>query len=354
MIDGLLALVVTLMLVVGFHECGHALAARLLSVKIQRVAIGFGKPLWQRVSRSGLEWVWGRWPLGGYVSLLNTRIKPVDPPDVPRSFDHQAVWVRCLILLAGGVANGLLAWVGFAVFYALGHQESSAVIKTVIPQTLSATAGLVAGETLVAINAIPVRSWQTASMQLLAALGQSNVRVIVQTAQGHLLERTLDLSSPSLFKRAQGFWRCIGLEPDGSRLHLIEGQPLTQAVLQAAETLVQWLFFFLIVIKQVLLARLPVFLLLGPMGLFEVAATSWIHGISVFSYFIASLSLAVGFVNLLPIPGLDGGSIGYALLEKIRGKPVSIALEVLLHRLATIALLVFLAQLLGNDLQRIL
>lgn len=71
-----------------------------------------------------------------------------------------------------------------------------------------------------------------------------------------------------------------------------------------------------------------------------------------FLYFIASLSLTVGFVNLLPVPGLDGGSMVYVLLEKIRGKPISIAMEVLLHRLALILFMLIFVQLILNDLAR--
>ncbi len=81
---------------------------------------------------------------------------------------------------------------------------------------------------------------------------------------------------------------------------------------------------------------IPFAVLLGPIGLLAASAGSFMQGLAVFLYFIASLSLAVGLVNLFPIPGLDGGSIIYALVEKIRGKPVPIAWELLLHRLAMI------------------
>ena len=81
---------------------------------------------------------------------------------------------------------------------------------------------------------------------------------------------------------------------------------------------------------------------------------SFLQGLVVFLYFISSLSFAVALINLFPIPGLDGGSIMYALIEKIRGKPVSVGMEVLLHRLIFIVFCLVLVQLLLNDLQRLM
>jgi len=106
------------------------------------------------------------------------------------------------------------------------------------------------------------------------------------------------------------------------------------------------------VLKQVLSGTVPFLLLLGPLGLLMTMVHSFLQGLAVFLYFIANLNLAVAIVNLLPLPGLDGGAIVYTCIEKIRGKPISVALEVLLHRLAMIALCVLFIQLIMNDVQR--
>jgi len=121
---------------------------------------------------------------------------------------------------------------------------------------------------------------------------------------------------------------------------------------QANATIIQWLYFFLMVLKQLIIGAIPFSVLLGPIGLFAVSITSLSQGIVVFMFFIASLSTAVALVNLFPIPGLDGGSILYALIEKIRGKPLSVAMELLLYRLVVIVFALLLVHLLMNDLQR--
>ncbi len=112
------------------------------------------------------------------------------------------------------------------------------------------------------------------------------------------------------------------------------------------------LYFFLVMLKQLFTGHIPFAALLGPLGLFTAMVNSFLQGLAVFLYFIASLSLSVALVNLFPIPGLDGGSIVYALVEKVRGKPASIAMEILLHRLMFIAFSLVLVQLILNDMQR--
>ena len=101
----LLAIVLSLLIVVGLHEAGHAYAARIFNVNVTRISIGFGKPLFRWQGKNGCEWVWSLWPLGGYVRLLNTRIQPVSKKEITRCFDKKSVGARCLILLAGPAVN---------------------------------------------------------------------------------------------------------------------------------------------------------------------------------------------------------------------------------------------------------
>ncbi len=103
-------------------------------------------------------------------------------------------------------------------------------------------------------------------------------------------------------------------------------------------------------IKQIVTGVVPLSFLLGPLGLITVSANALAYGSSTFMIFIASLSAAVGLMNLFPIPGLDGGSIFWTLLEKMRGKPISIAFEWLCFQFAKIAFYVLLIQLVVNDI----
>ncbi len=357
MIAALLSLILTLILVIGFHEAGHAWAAKLFAVRIQRISIGFGKPLlhWKGKAQSH-DWVWSAWPLGGYVQLLNSRIQPVPAKDLPFSFDKKPIWTRCIILLAGALANLLTAWLTLTIMFMMGYEQHSAVIHQVIPQTVASKAGLKAGDRFMEVAGKKTDSWQEVGMRLIMNMGKTDVVALMRTTEGGVRKVRLDLSPKHYNWQDPSLLIALGIEPDSKNLNKvhIKGESLGKASSQAVYRSIQLVGFFLVMLKQLLTGAIPFAMLLGPLGLLIVSANSLLQGLAMFLYFIASLSLAVGLVNLLPLPGLDGGSIMYALVEKIRGKPLSVAMEILLYRLTMIWLALLLLQLLMNDLQRYL
>ncbi|WP_419418973.1 M50 family metallopeptidase [Legionella sp. D16C41] len=354
MFIALLAIVLTLLLVVGLHEAGHALAAKFFGVKIQRISIGFGKPIFCWKDRKGQEWVWAMWPLGGYVKLLNSRIQQVKPEQYSVCFDKRPAWQRIIILLAGGVANFFVALLALTIFYLVGHQQLTPVIKDVVPNSIAANAGLKPADHFISIENWPTNSWQEVGNILIVNLGKSAVTATVTDAQQ--IERKINLNLNANFtKNTKGLAGFLGLSIDKSPQFKQQVVPKSflAAIVESLRTIWRMFFFLLLALKQVLIGAIPFSLLLGPIGIISVSVSSLHEGLITFLYFIANFSLAVGLVNLFPIPGLDGGSILLTILEKIRGKPVSIALEVLLYQLAFIAFVVFLVQLISNDLQRL-
>ncbi|KTD08686.1 M50 family metallopeptidase [Legionella jamestowniensis] len=352
MLWAILAILLTLILVVGIHEAGHALAARIFGVKIQKISIGFGKPLITWTTKAGQKWVWALWPLGGYVQLLNSRIQPVSEEELPFCFDKQPVWKRCIILLSGAFANLIAAWLALTLLFMVGYQQTPPRVQTVTTDSIAGTAGLKSGDRFLSLGDQKVNSWQETGMRLIMMLGKNNVPAVVEDNQGRHRPITLNLSQWR-YQRGQSLLQTLGIEPEsGMTKGQVKGETFFNAFAHAVTKSLQLLSFFLVMLKQVLTGVIPFAVLLGPIGLFTASVTSFVQGFTVFLYFIASLSLAVGLVNLFPIPGLDGGLIMYALLEKIRGKPLSVPMEILLHQLATIIFVVLLIQLILNDLQR--
>lgn len=342
--------VLILLVVVGLHEAGHALAARYYGVKIKRIAIGFGKPIFQG-NKWGCEWVWGLLPLGGYVHFLNTRIEPVDKMDYPYAFDKQTYGKRIIILLAGGISNFLVSLVLLSIFFLMGFKETPAQIAEVMPHSVASQAGIEKGMRIQGIGTYETNSWQEAGMGFLIHWGKAHVplQIISPTGQSQTLYLDLD-KTPRLNEK--NFLLTLGLKP-ALKQHYVTGVSLGQALAQAVKHVFFLLYFFLAMIKQLIMGAIPFSALLGPIGLLKVSIHSLMQGIALFCYFLASLSLVVGLVNLLPLPTLDGGSIMYTLIEAYRGKPVSVAWEILLHRLVIIMLSVVLIQLLLNDIQRL-
>lgn len=354
MVAAVFAIILTLLLVVGVHEIGHALMARFFLIKIKRISIGFGRPLLQWTSPNGIEWVWAMWPLGGYVELLNSRISPVDPQQYPFCFDKKPVWQRIVVLVAGSMANLIGAWLAFLFVFLLGISDHVPEVQTVHNKSTAAQAGFKPGDRILAIASNPTPQWREVGMQLLSLWGQKNVPVLVRHSSGDEHEVLLDLSTVALSASDKSLLDSIGIAPNKSApVQLLKASSLADAIYLSNHAIYQWLHFFMLILKQLILGIIPFSLLLGPIGLFAASIQSFVQGLVVFLYFIASLSLAVGLVNLFPIPGLDGGSILYALIEKLRKKPISVALEILLYRLVLIICAVALVQLLMNDLQRV-
>src|ERR1700741_2192551 len=116
-----LGFLVTLGVLVVFHELGHFIVARWCGVKVLRFSVGFGRVVWsRRWGRDAIEWAVSAIPLGGYVKMLDEREGPVDAEDLPRAFNRQNVYKRIAIVAAGPIANLLLAVLLFAGTFVFG------------------------------------------------------------------------------------------------------------------------------------------------------------------------------------------------------------------------------------------
>lgn len=350
----LLAVILSVLWVVGLHELGHAGAATCFNIKIKTISIGFGRPICRWEDKAGRQWIWALWPLGGYVELLNSRIAPITEAEAPFAFDKKPVWVRCVVLFSGALANIISAWLALVLVFMLGYQQTSPLIASIHPNSVASISGLKEGERLISLGDQSVGSWQDVGMQLIMALGRDHVPVVLQNQSGLIVKRHLDLKQWQYEREKGPLLEALGIKPSVSTNahHVVAGVDFMSASKQAFGQLLSLAYFFLVVIKQLLTGLLPFGLLIGPLASFSLMIHSFFQGLSAFLYCMAHLSVAVALINLFPIPGLDGGSILYAIIEKIRGKPVSVALEILVHRLIMIAFVVILVQLLMSDLER--
>ena len=205
-------LLVTLGLLITFHEFGHFWVARKLGVRVLRFSVGFGPPLWSRRGADGTEYAVAAFPLGGYVKMLDEREGPVAADQLDEAFNRKPVGSRIAIVAAGPVFNLVFAVLAFWLMFLVGIPETRPVIGAT--SGLAAEAGIEAGDAIVAVDGENTRSWSHAILELIAhALDREAVAVTVENADGEQSGHTLDLTRLEPGFSEENTLEAIGIEP---------------------------------------------------------------------------------------------------------------------------------------------
>ncbi len=155
------AFIVALSVLIIVHEYGHYWVARRCGVKVLRFSVGLGRPLWSKtLGADHTEWVIAAVPLGGYVKMLDEREGDVAPHELHRAFNRKSVWQRFAIVLAGPVANFIGAIVLYWVLFVHGVPGLIPVLAEPPAGSAAARAGVMAGDTVTAVDGAAVRAWQ--------------------------------------------------------------------------------------------------------------------------------------------------------------------------------------------------
>ena len=229
-------LIVSLGVLVTFHEFGHYWVARRCGVKVLRFSVGFGKPLWMRRGRDGTEYAIAAIPLGGYVKMLDEREGDVAPAEAAQAFNRQSVFRRIAIVAAGPIANLLLCVALLWAMFVVGRPDYAPVLGQV--EGIAAEAGLERGDTVLAVGERATPTWSEVQMALLpAALDRVAVPVAIRDAAGS--ERTLDLPLdrlPAEFDERRAI-EVIGLSPRHMEVPAVVGRVVPDSA--AADVLMQ-------------------------------------------------------------------------------------------------------------------
>ncbi len=205
-------LLVTLGLLVTFHEFGHYWVARRCGVHVLRFSVGFGRPLWMRRGANGTEYAIAAFPLGGYVKMLDEREVEVPPERLDEAFNRKPVSRRFAIVAAGPVFNLVFAVLAFWLMFLVGIPEMRPVIGSV--SGLAAEAGLEPGDVIVAVDDEDTRTWSHAILELIThALDREAVTVTVEDASGGQSEHRLDLTALGDDFSEEKTLEAIGVEP---------------------------------------------------------------------------------------------------------------------------------------------
>jgi regulator of sigma E protease len=195
----LLAFAVTIGILVVIHEFGHYAVARACGVKVLRFSVGFGPVIAKRLGKSGTEWALSAIPLGGYVKMVDEREGDVAPEDLPHAFNRKPVGQRMAIVVAGPVANLLLAILIYWALFVTGITALKPLVAAPEQGSPAAVAGFRNGELVTAVDGEAVADWQDLYWLVLKR-GLQNHAMTVETrdADGHVNDRHLDVSGIDL------------------------------------------------------------------------------------------------------------------------------------------------------------
>jgi len=444
----ILGIIITILFIVGIHEFGHFIVARLLGIKVLRFSIGFGKTLYRWFDKKGTEYVIAAIPLGGYVKMLDETEEKVPKEDLPYAYNRQPIYKKILVVLAGPLSNFILAFFLYWLIFLIGFNSIIPVIGKVRPDSIANFAGLTPNEEIVSINHQQTLTWMQVNFQLADYIGES-IKLPMETRkldssilhtylldlnhwkidslkpdplnslgiepyeievpnvigkilknspaaqsdlkvgdkilsienkpvntwmdalnivskypdqtvtfkierQGKILTTLVAIGShQKLFAKKNGF---LGVAPDfhfpANLIRKIQYGPL-MALSHAKDNTLDFLKLNFVFIGKLFTGKISVQSLGGPITIFGSAGSALNIGWIPFLSFLAFISIAIGVINLFPIPGLDGGHILIHLIEAIMGHPLSQNLLALFYRLGLILLIVLLIQSLMNDLLRL-
>ena len=304
----LVAFVVVFGLIVLVHEFGHFLVARRVGIKVLEFGIGYPPRLKTLAVRDGVEFTLNVIPLGGFVRMLGE-----EDPSAAGSFASKPARARIATLLAGPAMNLLLATVLFAallMFAGLAFPTGKVLVRSVVANSPAEQAGVLAGDAVVGIGGQEVKSTVELAERTHAVLGQE-VELAVLRGEQRLSVRLTPRSSPPDGEGAMG----VVISDD----YRIERQPVWRALPLA----LQWVWSTLMAVVLALVGLLRGGVspsdMAGPIGLAQASGEVARLGMLQLMEFTANISVNIAFVQLLPLPVLEGGRVATVLLEKLRG-----------------------------------
>ena len=337
-------------IVVVVHEFGHYIAARSVGIRVERFSVGFPpRMIGKKIGDTDycISWV----PLGGYVKMAGMIDESMENPEkitgAPDEFMSKNFLQKSWVISAGVILNFLLAWVIYsATIIAKGNPIPSdeAFVTMVSEDQPAGQAGLEPGDKLLSIDGVDIASWDSAVEKI---HGSAGVPIdLVWEREGERMEATL---TPAPKEQAdgteigligiQGTPGIKGYEPVGVGEGMAAGWRQTEWVLS---TVVDS-------IKKLVTGGASVKDLGGPIVIAKWSAEVAEQGFVALLRFVAFISINIGFLNILPIPVLDGGHLVFILLEAVARRPIPTKIKLAIQQVGMIGLLIFMAFVLWND-----
>lgn len=317
-------------LLVVVHEGGHYLAGRFFNTKIEAFGVGFGRELLGFTDRRGVRWRLNLLPLGGYVKFVGdmNEVSQVDPaimalPERERRglFAFLPLWQRAIIVAAGPIINFLFAILILAGFnLAYGHPASPPVVDQVVAGSAAARDGIKVGDRVISVNGTAVDRFEDIVNHVVTGVGQP-VDLLVRRdgSERHIIVRPTMVETRDRFGNISRHPQLGIVRPaemvqdvgpvDAVRLAVVDTGSIIATIWRT--------------LRQVIVGERALTEMGGPVKTAQIAGQQASLGLVSAIAFMAFFSINLGFINLLPIPTLDGGHLLLYGIEAVRRQPLA-------------------------------
>lgn len=369
--------ILVLSLLVFVHEWGHYIVARMCGVKVVSFSIGFGRELFGWTDKRGCRWKFSLIPLGGYVQMFGDTDpasaehtdKVQEGTEPPRqmtaeerkvAFFAQPVGRRAAIVVAGPAINYIFAiFILAGLYYFQGQPYVPPIAAGVVEDSPAEKAGIQPDDLIVSVNGRKVTGFNDLRKETAINLDQPMTMVVKRsTGEREWAGEPITLNiTPRLeydedrfgFRHATGR---IGISSPPGAMEMREHGLLGSFWFATMET-VNITGDTLKALGQMILGVRSTEELGGILRIGAYAGEFSQRGLVAFITFAALLSVNLGFINLLPIPMLDGGHLMLYAMEKLRGKPVSDMVQEYMLRVGLLFLLFIMVFATWNDLAQL-
>ena len=306
------------------HEAGHFLAARACGIGVQEFAMGMGPLLLKKTSKKGTQFSLRLFPIGGYCQFYG---EDEDLPD-PRAFNRQPVWKRAITVASGPLMNFIVAFL-VIVLYMSAVGLLAVVPKVAQVEPNAQQAGLMPGDELIAVNGEAVTDTQLIAMAIDESAGADVTLTVLRDGE------QMEIAVTPFYDDELGRYRA-GFTFAQERVHV----PLLQSIPFSVSYNVESVRLIASTLKNLVFKGEGVNEVTGPVGtVYVIQEVTQTGGLDVYLELIALISVNLGVVNLLPIPGLDGSRLLFLLVEAIRRRPVKREMEGAIHAAGFILLM---------------
>jgi len=342
---------------VVIHELGHYLVGRWFGVHAEVFSIGFGKRIAGWTDKRGTNWQIGWLPLGGYVRFAGDMSAASTPSDewlaLPaeernKTFQAKKVWQRALIVFAGPAVNFLFAVVMLAgLFGVYGEPRIAPQVGVFTPNSTAQAAGMKIGDRILSVDGGAIERFEDIGLIVQARANQPTTFVVDRAGTRVVLDITPRVESVKDMTGIRIPTGRIGIGPAKIERVRLSALELPGA---AARFTVQSVRTMVVALGQIVTGNRSVKELGGPVKMAATSERVAQLGFVSFLFFMAMVSINLGFINLLPIPTLDGGHLAFYAVEAVRRKPVGLATQEWAYRSGLLVLLAFMLFVTINDL----